>query len=232
MDKTSQPLLSIIIPTLNEAATIESQLSSLLGLWVCGCEIVVVDGASTDATPRLAAPYASQVIVSRPGRAVQMNAGARASRSERLLFLHADTRLPRRADKLVLAALVDGQRWGRFDMRLEGRSPWLPVVSRAMNLRSRLTGIATGDQALFMTRDAFETVGGFPEQPLMEDIELCRRLKRLSSPACLRERVRSSGRRWDTLGAWRTVLQMWRLRYRYWRGVDSRTLAEEYHDVR
>lgn len=226
------PTLSIIIPTLNEAATIESQLSSLLGLWVCGCEIIVVDGGSTDDTPRLAAPYASQVIASRPGRAIQMNAGARASRSERLLFLHADTRLPRRADTLILAALRDGQCWGRFDIRLEGRSSWLPIVSLAMNVRSRLTGIATGDQALFMTCDAFEAAGGFPDQPLMEDIELCRRLKRLSPPACLRERVRSSGRRWDSRRGWRTIVQMWRLRYRYWRGVDSRTLAEDYHDVR
>ncbi|GHA96562.1 TIGR04283 family arsenosugar biosynthesis glycosyltransferase [Modicisalibacter luteus] len=226
------PTLSIIIPTLNEAAAIESQLSSLLGLWVCGCEIIVVDGGSTDETRRLAAPYASLVITSRPGRAAQMNAGARASRSERLLFLHADTRLPRRADKRVLAALVDGHVWGRFDIRLEGHSPWLSMVSLGMNLRSRLTGIATGDQALFMTRDAFETVGGFPEQPLMEDIELCRRLNRLSPPVCLRERVVSSGRRWEAQGTWRTIFQMWRLRYRYWRGVDSRTLAEEYHDVR
>ncbi|TDX32843.1 rSAM/selenodomain-associated transferase 2 [Modicisalibacter xianhensis] len=232
MSKESQPTLSIIIPTLDEAATIELHLSSLLSLWVCGCEIIVVDGGSTDDTPRLAAPYASQVIASRPGRATQMNAGARASRSERLLFLHADTRLPRRADKLVLAALCNSQRWGRFDIRLEGRSSWLPVVSLAMNLRSRLTGIATGDQALFMTRDAFEAVGGFPEQPLMEDIELCRRLKRLSPPACLHERVCSSGRRWDCQGGWRTIVQMWRLRYRYWRGTDSQTLAKEYHDVR
>ena len=230
--RKNSPVLSIIIPTFNEAATIESQLASLLGLWVCGCEIIVVDGGSTDDTPRLAAPYASRVVSSRPGRATQMNVGAHASRSERLLFLHADTRLPRRADKRVLAALVDGHVWGRFDIRLEGRSFWLPAVSFAMSLRSRLTGIATGDQALFMTREAFEAVDGFPEQPLMEDIEISRRLKRLSPPVCLRERVRSSGRRWDSQGAWHTIILMWRLRYRYWRGADSRTLAKEYHDIR
>lgn len=220
------PYLSIIVPTFNEAEDIEPQLASLLGLWVCGCEIVVVDGGSSDTTTALAAPYASRVIVSPPGRARQMNAGARASRGDLLLFLHADTRLPRRADRLIAKALVGRRCWGRFDIRLMGRSPWLRLVAACMNLRSRLTGIATGDQALFMTRDAFETVGGFPEQPLMEDIEISRRLKRLSPPACLRAKVVSSGRRWERVGVWRTIGQMWWLRFRYWRGVDSGTLAQ------
>lgn len=229
------PALSIIVPTLDEARGIESQLASLLSLWVCGCEIVVVDGGSADGTVALAAPYASRVITSPPGRAVQMNAGARASRGDLLLFLHADTRLPRRADRLITRALAGRRCWGRFDIRLEGRSPWLRLVAACMNLRSRLTGIATGDQALFMTRAAFKAVGGFPEQPLMEDIEISRRLKRLSPPACLRAKVVSSGRRWERAGVWRTIGQMWWLRFRYWRGVDSGQLARmagEYRNVR
>lgn len=227
----SSPSLSIIVPTLDEAEGIEAHLASLLGYWVSGCEIVVADGGSEDATALLATPLASRVIVSPPGRARQMNAGARASRGERLLFLHADTYLPKRADRLIDKALAR-RCWGRFDICLEGRSPWLRLVALGMNLRSRLTGIATGDQALFMTREAFEAVGGFPEQPLMEDIEMSRRLKRLSRPACLRARVTSSARRWERNGVWRTVVLMWWLRYQYWRGVDSRKLARAYRDVR
>lgn len=161
-----------------------------------------------------------------------MNAGARASRGEHLLFLHADTRLPKRADRLVAQALAGRRCWGRFDVRLEGRHPLLPLIAFAMNRRSRLTGIATGDQAMFMIRRAFEAVGGFPDQPLMEDIELSRRLKRLSPPACVGARVTSSGRRWDRGGAWATIWLMWRLRFRYWRGVAAEELVREYRHVR
>lgn len=228
---TATPALSIIIPTLDEAEGIEAHLTALLGYWVSGCEIIVVDGGSTDATALLATPFANRVVVSPPGRARQMNVGARASQGERLLFLHADTHLPKRADRLIEKALTR-RRWGRFDVRLEGRSPLLRLVTLGMNLRSRLTGIATGDQALFMTRDAFAAVGGFPEQPLMEDIEMSRRLKRLSHPACLRTKAASSARRWERNGLWRTVGLMWWLRYRYWRGVDSRKLARTYRNVR
>lgn len=228
----NNPRLSIVIPTLDEAQGIESQLASLLGLWDCGCEIIVVDGGSSDATAALAAPHANRVIASPPGRAIQMNAGARASRGDLLLFLHADTRLPRRADQLIAEALAGRRCWGRFNIRLAGDPPLLRLVAACMNLRSRLTGIATGDQALFMTRVAFDDVGGFPEQPLMEDIEISRHLKHLSPPACLRAKVISSGRRWERHGLWRTIGRMWWLRFRYWRGIDSRQLAREYRDVR
>ncbi|SDJ74050.1 TIGR04283 family arsenosugar biosynthesis glycosyltransferase [Billgrantia gudaonensis] len=226
------PSLSIVIPSLNEAEGIEATLTALLGLWGCGVEIVVVDGGSEDATVALARPLASQVIESPPGRARQMNAGARASHGERLLFLHADTRLPKRADRRVERALAGSHCWGRFDVRLAGRHPLLPIIAFAMNRRSRLTGIATGDQALFMTREAYEAVSGFPEQPLMEDIAMSQRLKRLSRPACLRARVTTSGRRWERYGAWRTIRLMWRLRWRYWRGETPETLAREYRHVR
>jgi rSAM/selenodomain-associated transferase 2 len=160
-----------------------------------------------------------------------MNAGAARARASVLLFLHADTRLPPLADVLVLQAVQrsdKGACWGRFDVRIEGR-PWmLRVVAVLMNLRSRASGIATGDQAIFITRGAFERVGGFPEQALMEDIEISRRLKRLGRPACLRARVCTSGRRWEQRGVWRTIVLMWRLRWRYWRGESPARLAEAY----
>ncbi len=157
-----------------------------------------------------------------------MNAGAAAARSDVLLFLHADTRLPPLADVQVLQALATGACWGRFDVRIEGRPRMLRVVSTLMNLRSRWSGIATGDQAIFVTRSALDRVGGFPVQPLMEDIEISRRLKRLSAPACLRARVHTSGRRWEQHGVWRTIVLMWRLRWRYWRGESPARLAEAY----
>lgn len=226
------PTLSLIIPVLDEATTIEATLASLEPLSARGVEVIVVDGGSRDRTVALAVPLCSRVVEAPRGRARQMNAGAAAAGGESLLFLHADTRLPAEADRRIAAALAGGHRWGRFAIRLEGRHSLLPVIATAMNLRSRLTGIATGDQALFMTREAFEMVGGFPDQPLMEDIAMSRRLKRLSPPACLRDKVMSSGRRWEQNGAWATILLMWRLRFRYWRGESPEALAREYRHVR
>jgi rSAM/selenodomain-associated transferase 2 len=226
------PRLSLVVPILNEAETLDGLDEPLSRSWPRDAEIIVVDGGSDDDSVARAGPLASRIIESPPGRALQMNNGARASRGGILLFLHADTRLPEGAGALVERALSGAHCWGRFDVRLEGRHPLLPVIAAAMNLRSRLTGIATGDQALFMTRGAFDAVGGFPDQPLMEDIEISRRLKRLSPPACLKERVTSSGRRWDRDGAWATIRLMWRLRWRYWRGESPHTLARAYRHVR
>lgn len=226
------PRLAVVLPTLDEAEAIEPTLRALAPLRARGVQVIVADGGSRDATLARAAPLADRVIADVPrGRARQMNAGAAACRdAERLLFLHADTRLPDGADALVHAALDGGRHaWGRFDVRIDGRSRWLPVVAALMNLRSRASGIATGDQALFMTRTAFDAVGGFPDQPLMEDVELSRRLKRhVGPPACLRARVTTSGRRWDRDGAWRTIALMWRLRWAYWRGASAETLARRY----
>ena len=222
--------LSIVVPALDEAAGIVASLQALQPLRQRGAEVLVVDGGSRDATAALAAPLADRVIASARGRAAQMNAGAAAARGNLLLFLHADTRLPEGADVLVTQALQGGQAaaWGRFDVHIEGRSRGLPMVATMMNLRSRLSGIATGDQAMFMTREAFAAAGGFPLQPLMEDIELSRRLLRQSRPACLRQRVRTSGRRWDQRGLWRTIVLMWRLRWAYWRGTPAAALADRY----
>ncbi|NDL71273.1 glycosyltransferase family 2 protein [Halomonas alkaliphila] len=225
------PKLSVVIPMLNEAAGIEAALAALQPLRESGVEIIVVDGDSTDNSVALATPLADTLLTSSPGRARQMNLGAEHARSAVLLFLHADTRLPEGGCKLISQAL-ETHAWGRFDIHLEGKSRWLPLVSILMNLRSRLSGIATGDQGMFVRRGPFEEIGGFPTQPLMEDIELSKRLKALSPPACLRTKVISSGRRWDQFGAWKTIRLMWRLRYRYWRGVSATQLAKEYRNAR
>lgn len=221
--------LSIIVPALDEAAGIGATLSALAQLRARGHEVIVADGGSADGTPALAAPLVDKVIAAPRGRARQMNAGAAQASGEALLFLHADTRLPAGALPAIQAALEAGAAWGRFDVTIDGR-PWmLRVVAALMNLRSRLSGIATGDQAIFVTRAAFDAVGAFPDQPLMEDIELSRRLKRaVGAPACLRLRVSTSGRRWEQRGVWRTIVLMWRLRWAYWRGAAPDELARRY----
>lgn len=231
--RVNAPRLSIVIPALREAAGIADTLVALAPLRARGAEVLVVDGGSDDGTADRARPLADQVLIAPRGRARQMNAGAAAAattgKGDVLLFLHADTRLPDGADRLIADAMARGHRWGRFDVRIEGRPPVLRLVATLMNLRSRLTGIATGDQAMFVERRLFEQLGGFADQPLMEDIELSRRLRAHGgAPACLRERVVTSGRRWEQRGPWRTIFLMWQLRWRYWRGESPQALAERY----
>lgn len=219
--------LSIIIPVLNEVAQLPELLVRLAPLQARGAQVLVVDGGSRDGSAQL--PRAGvEWLQAAPGRARQMNAGAAQARGELLLFLHADTQLPALADQLLTQALATGRVWGRFDVRISGRAWLLPMVAFMMNRRSRLTGIATGDQAMFVRRDTFEALGGFAEQPLMEDIELSVRLRRIGAPACLRAKVLTSGRRWESRGVWRTIFLMWRLRWAYWRGVPASRLAEAY----
>jgi rSAM/selenodomain-associated transferase 2 len=228
--------LVIVIPTLNEAATIEPALRALEPLRQRAVRVIIADGGSADDTVARAAPLVDRVLSAPRGRALQMNAGARAPEAEDadvLLFLHADTALPVDADRVVLRALANSDRvWGRFDVAIEGRSPWLRVVSAMMNVRSRLSGIATGDQALFIERSSFIALEGFAAIPLMEDIEFCARAKRLSRPLVLRERVRTSGRRWERDGVWRTILLMWRLRWAFYFGADPADLARRYRHSR
>jgi rSAM/selenodomain-associated transferase 2 len=222
-------LLSVIVPALDEAAGIGPMLQGLQPMRSREVEVVVVDGGSRDDTRRLAAPLADRVIEAPRGRASQMNAGARVSGGAFLAFVHADTRLPPDAPEAIRRALSGGARaWGRFDVRIEGAGPLLAVIGAAMNLRSRLTGIATGDQAIFARRDAFEAAGGFPGIPLMEDVALSSALKRISPPACLRERVVTSGRRWERHGTLATVALMWRLRLAFALGADPHRLARRY----
>jgi rSAM/selenodomain-associated transferase 2 len=221
--------LSIIMPVLNEGEGIAAALDALAVLRALGTEVMVVDGGSRDATIQRARLRADRVIAAPPGRGLQMNAGADKASGDVLLFLHADTRLPADADHVVLNGLErSGRVWGRFDAEIEGQSPLLVVIAWLMNLRSRLTGIATGDQAMFVRRDAFQAAGGFAAIPLMEDIELCKRLRRVSRPLCLRERVVTSGRRWEKDGVLNTVVLMWRLRLAYFLGADPKALARRY----
>jgi rSAM/selenodomain-associated transferase 2 len=221
--------LSIIVPVLNEANELPVLLARLLPLLRHGCEVIIVDGGSEDGSADIAQCAGFTVILAPRGRARQMNAGASRAHGETLLFVHADTQLPDGAGVLVAQALSGGTYlWGRFDVRIIGRSSMLRVVSHMMNLRSRLSGIATGDQAMFVTRDAFDAVGGFPDQPLMEDVELSARLRTISRPACIARCVATSGRRWEARGVWRTIILMWRLRWDYWRGVPVQQLAEAY----
>jgi len=220
--------LSVVVPVLNEAATIEGRLNALQGLRQQGVELIVADGGSTDGSAERAAPLVDRVLIAPRGRAAQMNAGAGASRGDVLLFLHADTALPPTAVDDLLAALDGGALWGRFDVRIDGRQPLLRLVERMINLRSRLTGIATGDQAVFVRRTTFERVGGYADQPLMEDIALCTALKQIAPPACLRATVLTSARRWETHGVTRTIFLMWRLRAAYFFGADPARLAVRY----
>ena len=221
--------VSIVVPVLNEAEGITATLQALQPLRRDGAELIVVDGGSTDATLARCAGLADQLLSSARGRARQMNIGAQAATGTVLLFLHADTRLPDAALNQVRRALASGERdWGRFDVVIEGRSRLFPLIAWMMNWRSRLTGIATGDQAMFVRCASFDAVGGFVEQPLMEDIELSRRLRRRGRPACLKARVVTSGRRWEKHGVGRTIVLMWRLRLLYWLGVSPQRLAQAY----
>ena len=228
--------LAVVVPVFNEDAVIESTLARLAPLRARGAEVIVVDGGSTDATATLARPHADQVLQSAPGRAQQMNAGAKAAidgGADVLLFVHADSELPDAADRLIDTALrTSGRVWGCFDVRIDGAAPMLRVVAAMMNWRSRLTGICTGDQALFATRPAFERLAGFAPIALMEDIEFSKRAKALSWPASIGTRVVTSGRRWQRHGVWRTIVLMWRFRLAYFFGADPQRLAHRYRDAR
>ncbi|MEQ1559280.1 MAG: TIGR04283 family arsenosugar biosynthesis glycosyltransferase [Methyloglobulus sp.] len=219
--------ISIIIPTLNEAQSIVNCICPLQPLRNL-CEIIVVDGCSTDNTRQLVQDLVDTVIISAQGRAIQMNAGAQHSKGKVLLFLHADTLLPPSAHNLIAESIDRGRQWGRFDVQLSGRSPLLKVIAFFMNWRSRLTGIATGDQAIFVSKQLFDAVGHYPEIALMEDIALCTHLNKISSPICLKSPVISSGRRWEQFGIIKTILLMWSLRLRYFFGADPDVLANLY----
>jgi rSAM/selenodomain-associated transferase 2 len=222
--------LTIVLPVLDEAAIIVGALRALAPLRTRGAEVIVADGGSSDGTANLALPLADRVIAAPRGRGAPMNAGAVLGTGEILLFLHADTTLPENADRLIARALTQ-RAWGRFDLRIAGRHPLLSIVARMINWRSRLTGIATGDQAIFVTREAFNAVGGFPDLPLMEDIAISRKLKQLCRPVYIATPVVTSGRRWEYHGVLRTIVLMWRLRLAYYLGVEPARLAMRYGRV-
>ena len=221
--------LSIIIPALNEADNIQPTLDRLQPLRSRGHEVILVDGGSSDDTVNLARPQVDRILSSEPGRARQMNVGASQAKGEILWFLHADTLIPELADQIIDAAINNRLlAWGRFDVRLSGRDVRFRLIEWMMNRRSRLSGIATGDQGIFVTRSLFEKINGFTEQPLMEDIEISRRLMRHARPRCIKQKLITSSRRWEARGIWRTVLLMWRLRLRYALGGDPHELARLY----
>lgn len=213
--------IAVIVPVLNEQHAAEALILRLKAVEAAVQELVVVDGGSSDATANILAQAGFRIIHAEAGRGHALNVGAQATMAEILVFLHADTDLPEGWQHSVRQALSDRNAvWGRFDVRISGASLLLPIVASMMNIRSRLTGIATGDQVIFMSREAYELAGGFPEQLLMEDIEMSRRLKKLSWPACLGSKVTTSGRRWDERGPIRTIFLMWSLRFLYWLGLS------------
>jgi rSAM/selenodomain-associated transferase 2 len=225
--------LSIVMPALNEAANIVGALERLQPLRARGHEVIVVDGGSEDGTVKLAQPLADRVLETPRGRARQMNAGAEHASGDVLLFLHADTRLPEDADRLIAERLPGtALAWGRFDVVIEGRPLMLKVIAAAMNLRSRVTGVCTGDQGIFVHRELFQRIGGYPPIELMEDIALTGMLRRRARPICLAPRVITSGRRWERRGVWRTMALMWWLRLRYFFGASPAHLRRLYEGRR
>lgn len=221
------PLVSVIIPIYNEGDILLSALQSFQVLRQQGCELILVDGGSEVLQQEQLEPLTDQWLVTAAGRARQMNRGARAAKGDLFWFLHLDSQLPDEAADLVRKHAAMG-RWGRFDVQLSGMHPMLRAVEWMMNLRSRVTGIATGDQGIFIPRALFEKVGGFPDIALMEDVAICRRLKKLSKPVNLQERLLSSSRRWERNGVVRTVLLMWWLRFAFALGADPARLARIY----
>jgi rSAM/selenodomain-associated transferase 2 len=220
--------LSIVIPVLNDAPALQRLLAQLQPARHTLAQVIVVDGGSTDGVEAVCQGKVDHFVVSRPGRAAQMNTGAVGATGHALWFVHADSQLPEDAAAHVLYALQD-RLWGRFDVALVGKSRWLPVIAAAMNTRSRWTDIATGDQGIFMRTEVFNQLAGYADLPLMEDIDLSRRARRMGPPACLRVRITTSGRRWDTHGVLRTILLMWWLRLRFWLGADAHVLHALYY---
>jgi len=221
--------ISIIIPVLNEAEVLATHLKKLQSVRAQGHEIIVVDGGSEDESRCLAGPQVDQLLMSKRGRALQMNKGAEVASGDVFLFLHIDTFLPDDGVTAIINNInLDQDIWGRFDVRLSGSRKFFRAIETMMNWRSRISGIATGDQAIFITRHLFQRIHGFADIPLMEDVEICRRLKKIHPPVCLSQRVITSSRRWELGGVFKTIWLMWRLRLAYWLGVDPATLARQY----
>lgn len=219
--------LSIIIPVYNEAALIQERLKQLKKIIDSTIEIIVVDGVSNDESLPLARALVDRVLTAPKGRALQMNAGAKVAQGRYLLFLHIDTQLPESFLK-ALAAL-DGQEWGFFAVALSGQQFEFRIIECMMNVRSRLTAVATGDQCIFVKKELFEKVGGFKNIPLMEDVDISKRFRKMSKPYYIKQKVITSSRRWEEFGIWKTVFLMWRLRFAFFMGVDPTTFSGKYY---
>ena len=230
--RTEPPTLSVVIPTLNEAAAIVATLSSFQALRHTGTvEVILVDGGSKDETTSVGGPLVDQLLTAQRGRAAQMNKGVAHAEGDYVLFLHADTNMSERQLRALITRLAPGCIvWGRFDVRIDAPHVLLRVVEWLVNWRSRLTGIATGDQAIFIRRSTLVDLGGFADLPIMEDIELTSRLRRIARPTCLHERVQTSARRWLQHGIVRTIVLMWLMRAAYACGVSPQRLKRWYAD--
>lgn len=220
--------VSIIIPVLNEAEHIAYTLKSLQCYSNQGHEVIVIDGGSNDDTLSISEQYADKVLRSEAGRAIQMNTGIAEAKGDVLLFLHADTKLPDDALCGIMSAVEEGYFWGRFNVRLSGSHFLFRLIERMMNMRSCITGVATGDQAIFVCRESIDIIGDYPRLPLMEDIVFSKRLRKLGWPACIKRQVISSSRRWEHSGILRTMLLMWRLRLLFFLGMPAEKLAKQY----
>jgi rSAM/selenodomain-associated transferase 2 len=219
--------LSIIIPVLNEADCLEQSLGRLFALpYVAAkCEVIVCDGGSTDGSQQIARRYPCRIEHSEAGRARQMNQGASVAGAPRLLFLHADTRLAHDFDEL----LANDSDWGFFRLKLNHDAAIFRVIESAINLRSRISSVAGGDQCLYFSREFFQRLGGFETIPLMEDIAICKAARRLARPAIIESAVVSSSRRWQQNGVVKTILLMWALRLAFWVGVSPARLHRIYY---
>ena len=226
------PLLTIVIPVLNEARILAARLEALKFVRSRNVELIVVDGGSTDDSLEIARPLCDRTLKAPAGRAKQMNEGARHATSEWLLFLHADTRLEAEAFEALLEALSGGPDWGWFNVHIEGKHPFLTLTAAMMNARAGLTKVATGDQGIFLRKALFDAVGGFPDMPLMEDVALSKALRGVAKSTVIRTPLATDGRRWDQSGWFRTVLRMWGLRFAFWVGVGPDRLADYYAHVR
>jgi rSAM/selenodomain-associated transferase 2 len=220
--------LSVVVPVLNEELNLSRITSHLRSVIEQGHEVIIVDGGSTDNTLTIAYEITDTVIISKKGRALQMNSGASIASGKVVLFLHADTLLPENVAEIISAACVGESFWGRFDVRLSNNKYVYRLIECMMNMRSSLTSIVTGDQAIFIEKSLFDRIGGFPEIALMEDIEISRRLKKISKPVRLKSRVVTSSRRWERNGVFATVFLMWKLRLYYFFGVSPEKLNQMY----
>ena len=218
--------VSIIVPLLNEQAVVASLIEQLDGL--DAEQVIIVDGGSQDQTCSLVEAAGYRLLSSQAGRARQMNAGAQQANQSMLLFLHADTKLPKNYKSELAKAAV----WGRFDVQFSSRSKAMKMVAFFINLRSRISGIATGDQAIFIDREVFISIAGFPDFPIMEDVALCKRLRHLHRPFSSRAKVTTSARRWQQHGVASTIVKMWWYRLAYFFGVSPSWLKQGYDDVR
>ena len=221
-------LVSIIIPAYNEEKNIREMLQRLQDFRAKGNEIIIADAGSHDNTTEIVRPLADKIIRCKKGRALQMNTAAKQARFDIFWFLHADTLVPADALELINSALQNNYEWGRFNIRLSGNALFFRIIENMINLRSRLTGIATGDQGIFVKRTSFYAVQGYKNIPLMEDIDISKKLKKISSPACLKQRLITSSRRWEEHGIIKTIILMWQLRLLYFLGVSADKLATKY----